>query len=168
MRDSRIGIARRVLRRGRSDQAVHLRESCAALDFFAYLIMGVGNLLVAQAMAPQPPAGPPAAAAPAPGGGHEKVAANDRPLPWYIILDSPRDIDALWQRINHPDLMLIKPDQLAAGQAGSRGRQGRGNGAVAGRSCPGSGQSRRGFRQAHGRAANRGEGSGAGLGVDSP
>ena len=33
-------------------------------------------------------------------------------LPWYIILNTPHDIDALWQKIEHPDLMLIKPDQL--------------------------------------------------------
>jgi hypothetical protein len=80
------------------------------LDFFGYLIIGVGNLLAAQAIAPQAPAGRQVAAAPAAGGD------RDKGVRWYIIFDAPRDIDALWQRLNHPDLVVIKPDQLPANE----------------------------------------------------
>ncbi len=38
-----------------------------------------------------------------------------RTLPWTIILNSPRDLDELWQKIDSPDLLVIKPDQSGAG-----------------------------------------------------
>ncbi len=69
MRDSIIGTQRQALRRGRSWPSCASQRKCAALDFLGYLIIGVGNLLVAQAIATQAPAGPPAAVAAAPGGG---------------------------------------------------------------------------------------------------
>ncbi len=73
--------------------------------------MGMGNLLLAQASVPRAPADRPPAAATSPAAGREKDASPDRSSPWFIILDAPQDIDALWQRIEHPDLMLIKADQ---------------------------------------------------------
>ena len=97
-----------------------IRPSCAsqrkyvALGYFGYLIIGIGHLLVAQAIAPQTPGGPPRAAGAAPVAGPEKAVAADQWSPWFIILDPPGDIDALWQRVKHPDLVLIKPEQLAA------------------------------------------------------
>jgi hypothetical protein len=97
-----------------------IRPSCAsqrkyvALGYLGYLIIGIGHLLVAQAISPQAPEGSPRAPAAAPGAGPEKGALADLWSPWYIILDPPGDLDALWQRIKHPDLVLIKPDQLAA------------------------------------------------------
>jgi hypothetical protein len=99
------------------------QRKCSALDLFGYLIIGVGNLLLAQtSSAPEAPADSPPAAATAPVATPEKGASTDRSSPWYIILDAPRDIDALWQRIEHPDLILMKADQLP----GKEGRDGTG------------------------------------------
>jgi hypothetical protein len=36
------------------------------------------------------------------------------PLPWSVILHSPRDLDDLWQKIENPDLLVIRPDQAEA------------------------------------------------------
>jgi hypothetical protein len=81
------------------------------LDFIGFLIIGVGNLLVVQASASHAPANtPPAAASPA-AAAQEKGTSPARSSPWFIILNAPKDIDALWQRIEHPDLLLIKADQ---------------------------------------------------------
>ena len=48
----------------------------------------------------------------------EKSSISSRPLPWYVILNSPRDINELWQKIENPDLLVIKPgeDGAVAGQ----------------------------------------------------
>ena len=81
------------------------------MDVFAFLIIGVANVLLAQASASHAPADPPAASATASAGGQQKAASPERTSPWFIILNAPRDIDALWQRIEHPDLVLIKADQ---------------------------------------------------------
>jgi hypothetical protein len=101
------------------------------LDLLGYLIIGMGNLLLAQASGPDTPADSRPAAATAPAAVREKGAPTDRSPPWYIILDAPRDMEALWQRIEHPDLILMKADQLP----GKEGRVGtRGNGVEAARS----------------------------------
>ena len=71
----------------------------------------MGNVLFAQASAPHAPAGSPSAAATAPAVGREKGDSPDRTSPWFIILNAPHDLDALWQKTEHPDLMLIKSDQ---------------------------------------------------------
>jgi hypothetical protein len=33
---------------------------------------------------------------------------------WYVILSSPRDLDELWQKIENPDLLVVKPDREGA------------------------------------------------------
>ena len=81
------------------------------MDFFRYLIIGMGNLLLAQASAAHAPADPPPAAATAPPL-VTKCAPADLSSPWFIILNAPEDMDAFWQRIERPDLMVIKADQL--------------------------------------------------------
>src|SRR5260370_26134745 len=70
----------------------------------------MGPLLFAQASASRAPADSPPAGASAPA--RDKLPSTDRSFPWFIILDSPRDLNALWQRIEHPDLIVIKADQL--------------------------------------------------------
>ncbi len=74
------------------------QRKCSALDFLRYLITGT---LLAQASASYA-AGPPLAAVTAPGSDAEKTVPADRSFPWYIILNSPRDIDGLWQKIARP------------------------------------------------------------------
>jgi hypothetical protein len=79
------------------------------LDFFGFLIIGMGNLLLAQASALNATADdPPPAQAPAAAVGREGGVLPDRS---FIILNAPQDIDALWQKIEHPDFMLIKANQ---------------------------------------------------------
>ncbi len=79
---------------------------------------------VATVRAPAGPELPPATAAAA-----ESSANGNRTLPWIIILNSPRDLDELWQKIESPDLLVIKPDQANAagprnGRAGDSGDRG--------------------------------------------
>ncbi len=84
---------------------------CCALDFSRYLIIGMGHLLLFQAIAPlakgdsppTPSTAPPRAAA----------VTADPPFPWYIILNSPIDLNELLLRIKRPDLVI------KAGQPGS-------------------------------------------------
>ena len=33
---------------------------------------------------------------------------------WFIILESPKDIDLLWQKLERPDLMVIKGERIGA------------------------------------------------------
>ena len=88
---------------------------CCALDFFTYLIFGLSQLLLAQASVPQAPADREPAAASTPV--RDKLRANDGSFPWFVILNSPPDIAALWQSIDRPDLVVIKESQLANKEA---------------------------------------------------
>ncbi len=59
----------------------------------------------------------------------ESAANGNRALPWTIILNSPRDLNELWQKIESPDLLVIRPDQAGAvgprnGRAGDPGDSG--------------------------------------------
>jgi hypothetical protein len=58
----------------------------------------------------QPGSKPGSASAPAPA----RSTSVEWPLPWYIILNLPRDLDELWQKIDRPDLMVVKPDREGA------------------------------------------------------
>ncbi len=84
---------------------------CCALDFSRYLIIGMGHLLLFQAIAPLARADSP----PTPSTAPPRAAAvtADPPLPWYIILNSPIDLNELLLRIKRPDLVI------KAGQPGS-------------------------------------------------
>ena len=69
----------------------------------------MGNLLLAQASALHAPADdPPPAQAPAAAVGREGGVLLDRS---FIILNAPQDMDAFWQKIEHPDFMLLKAVQ---------------------------------------------------------
>ncbi len=52
---------------------------------------------------------------------------NDRRSPWFIILNSPQDLEELWRRIERPDLILIKgdrlPDAAAVSNEGGKGAE---------------------------------------------
>jgi hypothetical protein len=95
------------------------------LVYIGCLIIGMGNLLLAQASALHAPADdPPPAQAPAAAVGREARVSPDR-SPWFIILNAPQDLDALWQKIEHPDFMLLKAVQprdkeLRDGSQGTR------------------------------------------------
>jgi len=78
------------------------------LDFSRYLIIGMGHLLLMQAIAPLARADSPPTSATAPARAASVTA--DPPLPWYIILNSPLDLNELLLRIKGPDL-VIKADQ---------------------------------------------------------
>ena len=95
------------------------QRKCSALGFFGHLIIVMGNLL-AQAGGAHAPAGSPPAAAAAPADAREKGLAADRSSPWYIILSTPEDIDALWQRLERPDLVVVKADRLPVNAARDR------------------------------------------------
>jgi len=121
------------------------------LELFTALFIGLGHLLVAQAIGPPAQVGskpvsaaapaqvgskpssvaapaqmgsrPASAAAPAPVGSTpasatasapESAVNGNHPLPWIIILNNPRDLNELWQKIESPDLLVIKPDQSEA------------------------------------------------------
>ena len=73
-------------------------------------------MLLAQASVSHAPAESEPAAVSTPAG--ERLGASDRAFPWYVILSSPPDIAALWQSIEHPDLVVIKENQLVNKQAG--------------------------------------------------
>jgi hypothetical protein len=81
------------------------------LGFFTCIIFGLSQMLLAQATAAQTTAErEPAAVSSAAG---EKLGASDGSFPWFVILNSPPDITALWQSIERPDLVVIKESQLA-------------------------------------------------------
>ncbi len=82
------------------------------MDFFTYLIFGLGQVLVAQASDPHALADRQPATQSTPV--RANLGASDGSFPWFVILNSPPDITALWQNIEHPDLVVIKESQLAA------------------------------------------------------
>ena len=82
----------------------------------------MGCLLFAQAVPPPGQPDPRATQAPARGGapssspGRAAPAAVAREIeqrsPWFIILNSPQDLEELWRKIERPDLILIRGDHL--------------------------------------------------------
>jgi hypothetical protein len=73
------------------------------LEFLANLIIGLGGVFWAQALTPSArPDSPPGQTT---ASKSEKPAPADRP-PWFIILSNPKDLEALWQSIDHPDLVI--------------------------------------------------------------
>jgi hypothetical protein len=85
-------------------------EKVLLLDISRFLITGIASVLLAQSSDARGQADivPRDATAPA----NNKATAVDRSWPWFIILNSPDDLAAFWQSIEHPDLVVIKPDQL--------------------------------------------------------
>ena len=95
------------------------------MDLFANLIIGMGYLLLAQVQPPHAPADSPPA--PASSSTSESPRCTDRLSPWYIILNGPQDVDELWRKLEHPDLMVIKGDRAetkADRDGPARGRNG--------------------------------------------
>jgi hypothetical protein len=95
------------------------------LAYFTHLIIGMGCLLLAQAQKPQADSSPERISAAAPAATTDAAPASDHVSPWYIILNGPEDLDALWRKVERPDLVVIKGDQLPsrtsrAGRGGSR------------------------------------------------
>jgi len=83
----------------------------------------VGSKSTSAGAAAQVRSKPTSAAAPAQGASKpasaarsvpESSGAESRPFPWNIILNSPRDLDELWQKIERPDLLVTRPDQIGA------------------------------------------------------
>jgi hypothetical protein len=81
------------------------------LGLFTSAIIGMGCLLAAQASPPRAPAEPARAL---PGVAHETRPEEGSGVGWFIILESPKDIDELWQKLERPDLMVIKGDRIGA------------------------------------------------------
>jgi hypothetical protein len=98
------------------------------LELAINLIIVVGASLLAQAQKPHAQADSAAAQPRAPALASAPAAAaatpSDGPSPWYIILNGPQDLDELWRKLERPDLVVIKGDQLA----GNRPGDGRGGG----------------------------------------
>jgi hypothetical protein len=116
------------------------------LDVLTNLCIGLGWLVLAQskpfaAQSDPPPATVVAARAgsglatssdgapgKAPEHGVQRAIAGRSP--WFIILNSPQDLDELWRKIERPDLVLMSGDRLAApaigeaagGKAGEQSR----------------------------------------------
>jgi hypothetical protein len=80
------------------------------LELLANLIIGLGGVFWAAATVPLAQAASPRVQSSAPQ--PEKSTGADRP-PWFIILSNPQDLEALWQSIDHPDLVIQKGDQVA-------------------------------------------------------
>ena len=107
-----------------SAELCHSRR-CFALDLLRNLIRGLGFLFLAPLIAlPAPAAQPPgpssqpgSAQPPGPSsqpGGEVRRPADRAGLKYYVILDAPADLDALLQKIRHPDLELRQVDRPAA------------------------------------------------------
>ena len=79
------------------------------MEFLANLIIGLGGVFWAQAMIPSGRADSPPGQSSAPKS--EKPLPADRP-PWFIILSNPKDLEALWQSIDHPDLVIQRGTQV--------------------------------------------------------
>jgi hypothetical protein len=80
------------------------------LGLFTNAIIGMGCLLAAQASPPRAPADPPGTGAPV---SARAVRPEEDPSAfWFIILESPKDIAEFWQRLERPDLMVIKGDRM--------------------------------------------------------
>jgi len=84
------------------------------------MLIGLGHLLFVQLSAPRAPSD--SAAAPASASTRQKLPTADQSSPWFIILNSPQDYSALWQKIARPDLVVIKADQLPINEAVDRSR----------------------------------------------
>ena len=80
------------------------------MGLFTNAIIGMGCLLAAQANPPHAPADPTGIAAPV---SVRQVRPEEDPSAfWFIILESPKDLDEFWQRLERPDLMVIKGDRM--------------------------------------------------------
>jgi hypothetical protein len=96
------------------------------LDLLTNLFIAFGCLVLAQSSPPPGRHDPRAEEAPArdgssgsaskgPAAGAAKEEGQrvfERRSPWFIILNSPQDLDELWRKIERPDLVLIKGDRL--------------------------------------------------------
>ena len=56
----------------------------------------------------------------------------ERRIPWFIILNSPQDLDELWRKIEHPDLVLMKGERAEDAVAGGTVAAGKGTDASRG------------------------------------
>ncbi len=107
------------------------------LRLFSRLMFGLGGVVLALAVtsgvtaaSPRqpPPASPPGQAAdsrqrpaaataparaPQPAAGAREKPPRANESGWFVILNSPQDVDALWQKLEHPDLVLLKPGLAA-------------------------------------------------------
>ena len=85
---------------------------CCALDFIANLMLGMGCLFLAQAKPARSEGDSPRAVTPPAALSGPPAAQSSSP--WFIILNSPQDLDELWRKMEHPDLVVTKGDQAAA------------------------------------------------------
>ncbi len=90
------------------------------MDVLRSLIVAAGIALLAPANGPSEPAKiphpeKPGAAAEGARTAVAKTSAAAPTNPWYIILNGPDDLAAFWQRIERPDLMVIKADERLPG-----------------------------------------------------
>jgi hypothetical protein len=95
------------------------------LDLLRNLIRGLGFLFLAPlivltapaAQPPGPPAQPGSVQSPRPSaqpGGESRSPADRDGLKYYVILESPPDLNALLQKIRHPDMELRRVDRAQA------------------------------------------------------
>ena len=119
------------------------------MDLLTNLCIGLGCMIVAHSEGTAAESDPPAmqaaaqggpgssrATSPSPGGGEvpDSKKASEAPIerrsPWFIILNSPQDLDELWRKIERPDLVLSRADRFdgpassvnAHGKAGQASR----------------------------------------------
>ena len=103
------------------------------MDLLTNLCIGLGCLVLAQSKSASGQADPRAPAAAvrgdsvAPGSDgasrkdtdEEPPRAIDRRSPWFIILNSPQDLDELWRKIERPDLILMRGDRMGGQASGA-------------------------------------------------
>ncbi len=87
-------------------------EKALSLEIVCSLLIGMASVLLAHSGVDGARDDPrsPDAAKPAE---REKEPAGAPDSPWFIILNSPDDLAAFWNRLERPDLVVIKADQLA-------------------------------------------------------
>jgi hypothetical protein len=108
---------------------------CCVLELLSNLCIGLGWLVLAQSSMPAGQFDPRATAAAARDGSGSiisdgtsaKAAAETLPRaidgrsPWFIILNSPQDLDELWRKIERPDLVLLRGDRVGGPARGAVG-----------------------------------------------
>jgi hypothetical protein len=85
---------------------------CCVLDLLRYLIIGMGHFLLVHAIFLLDQADPPSSSTSAPKGQVQRPIDATPPF-YYIILNSPLDLNALLQKIQHPDLEVMRVDRPA-------------------------------------------------------